>query len=109
MISLPVVATHTRRGCRQHHNKMTLVCEIYILIGLTYIYLSNFSKHVNIPSISINAICNRGKIENKKMFRCSLSLSTGQVSTLHNGCKKGIDQQILNRKSFSRRITHPQS
>jgi len=68
MISLPGGATHTRRGCRQHHNKMTLVREIYILIGLTYIYLANISNHVNIPSISINAICNRGKIENQKFF-----------------------------------------
>jgi len=28
----------------------------------------------------------------------------------HNdGCKQGIDQQIFNRKSISRKITHPQS
>jgi len=32
-----------------------------------------------------------------------------QVSTPHNGCKQGIDQQIVNRKSISCEITHPQS
>jgi len=29
---------------------------------------------------------------------------------MHNdGCKQGIDEQIFNRKSISREITHPQS
>jgi len=32
-----------------------------------------------------------------------------QVSTLHDGGKQGIGQQIFNRKSISRKITHPQS
>jgi len=32
-----------------------------------------------------------------------------QVCTLHDGCKQGIYQQIFNRKSISRKITHPQS
>jgi len=32
-----------------------------------------------------------------------------QVSTFHDGCKQGIDQQIFNRKSISRKITHLQS
>jgi len=27
----------------------------------------------------------------------------------HDGCKQGIDQQIFDRKSISRKITHPQS
>jgi len=31
-----------------------------------------------------------------------------QVCTFHDGCKQGIDQQIFNRKSLSRKITHPQ-
>jgi len=34
---------------------------------------------------------------------------SGQVCTFHDGCKQGIDQQIFNRKSISRKITHPQS
>ena len=34
---------------------------------------------------------------------------TFQVCTFHDGCKRGIDQQIFNRKSISRKITHPQS
>ena len=29
--------------------------------------------------------------------------------TFHDGCKQGINQQIFNRKSISRKITHPQS
>jgi len=29
----------------------------------------------------------------------------GQVSTFDDGCKQGIDQQIFNRKSISRKIT----
>jgi len=29
--------------------------------------------------------------------------------TFHNGRKQGIDQQIFNRKSISRKITYPQS
>jgi len=32
-----------------------------------------------------------------------------QVCTFHDGCKQGIDRQIFNRKSISRKITHPQS
>jgi len=32
-----------------------------------------------------------------------------QVRTFRDGCKQGIDQQIFNRKSISRKITHPQS
>jgi len=32
-----------------------------------------------------------------------------QVCAFHDGCKQGIDQQIFNRKSISRKITHPQS
>ena len=32
-----------------------------------------------------------------------------QVCTFHDGCKQGIDQQIFNRKSISRKTTHPQS
>jgi len=32
-----------------------------------------------------------------------------QVSTLHDGCKQGIDQQIFKRKWISHKITHPQS
>ena len=30
-----------------------------------------------------------------------------QVCTFHDGCKQGIDRQIFNRKSISRKITHP--
>jgi len=33
----------------------------------------------------------------------------GQVCTFHDGCMQGIDQQIFNRKSISREITHSQS
>jgi len=32
-----------------------------------------------------------------------------QVCTFYDGCKQGIDQLIFNRKSISRKITHPQS
>ena len=32
-----------------------------------------------------------------------------RVCTFHDGGKQGIDQQIFNRKSISRKITHPQS
>jgi len=37
------------------------------------------------------------------------SLRLIQVCTFHDGWKQGIDQQIINRKSISRNITHPQS
>ena len=36
-------------------------------------------------------------------------ISAIKASTLHDGCKQGIDQRIFNRKSISRKITHPQS
>ena len=39
----------------------------------------------------------------------ALTLFKAQVCTFHDGCKQGIDQQIFNRKSISRKITHPQS
>jgi len=32
-----------------------------------------------------------------------------QVCTFYDGCKQGIDLQIFNRKSISRKITNPQS
>jgi len=32
-----------------------------------------------------------------------------EMCTFHDGCKQGIDQQIFNRISISRKITHPQS
>jgi len=35
---------------------------------------------------------------------CSITLRK-QVCTFHDGCKQGIDQQIFNRKSISRKIT----
>jgi len=31
------------------------------------------------------------------------------VCTFHDGCKQEIDQQIFDRKSMSRKITHPHS
>jgi len=34
---------------------------------------------------------------------------THQVCIFRDGCKQGIDQQMFNRKSISRKITHPQS
>ena len=40
---------------------------------------------------------------------CHLLSSFCDVCTFHDGCKQGIDQQIFNRKSISRKITHPQS
>ena len=36
-------------------------------------------------------------------------LTMKSLCTFHDGCKQGIDQQIFNRKSISRKITHPQS
>jgi len=36
-------------------------------------------------------------------------ISIIQVCTFYDGCKQEIDQQIFNRKSISRKITHPQS
>ena len=38
-----------------------------------------------------------------------LDVTHSQVCTFHDGCKQGIDQQIFNWKSISRKITHPQS
>jgi len=38
-----------------------------------------------------------------------LHKAINQVCTFHDGCKQGIDQQNFNRKSISRKITHPQS
>ena len=41
--------------------------------------------------------------------RIKINTKINQVCTFHDGCKQGIDQQIFNRKSISRKITHPQS
>ena len=38
-----------------------------------------------------------------------MSCEVLKLCTFHDGCKQGIDQQIFNRKSISRKITHPQS
>ena len=45
----------------------------------------------------------------KNTNNLQITTHTVQVCTFHDGCKQGIDQQILNRKSISRKITHPQS
>ena len=44
-------------------------------------------------------------------FACSYlsDMYVVQVCTFNDGCKQGIDQQNFNRKSISRKITHPQS
>jgi len=44
-----------------------------------------------------------------KISPCITYPTSNQVYTFHNGCKQGIDQQIFNRKSISRKITHRQS
>jgi len=38
-----------------------------------------------------------------------LSDMSEELCTFHDGYKQGIDQQIFNRKSISRKIMHPQS
>jgi len=43
-----------------------------------------------------------------KMAYVAILICVIQVCTLHDGCKQGIDQQSFNRKSISRKITHPQ-
>ena len=46
----------------------------------------------------------------KQVSVAVMNCQTGaNVGTFHDGCKQGIDQQIFNRKSISRKITHPQS
>jgi len=47
-------------------------------------------------------------LKNKEAI-CTLLVSTIQISTLNDGCKQEIDQQLFNRKSISRKITDPQS
>jgi len=49
-----------------------------------------------------------GGVRASQIISRSLSLCF-QVCTFHDGCKQGIDQQFFNRKSISRKITHPQS
>ena len=59
------------------------------------------------------SVCFRGisRLPSAFVFlRCfKLAHISIQVCTFHDGCKQGIDQQIFNRKSISRKITHPQS
>ena len=43
------------------------------------------------------------------MIQLNLRHTLVEVCTFHDGCKQGIDQQIFNRKSISRKIMHPQS
>ena len=51
-----------------------------------------------------NQLCTRRV---NPVFSCLIY--TWEVCTIHDGCKQGIDQQNFNRKSISRKITHPQS
>jgi len=43
------------------------------------------------------------------MIQTCTYLYSSTVCIFHDECKQGIDQQIFNRKSISRKITHPQS
>ena len=54
-----------------------------------YSYIDLYTHHWNIPQTLIV----------KLLF---------SVCTFHDGCKQGINQQIFNRKSISRKITYPQ-
>ena len=50
---------------------------------------------------------NQSKV--RKPFLVENLIAKCQVCTFHDGFKQGIDQQIFNRKSISRKITHPNS
>ena len=62
---------------------------------------ANFRKKISFES-RIPRKVRLGKV--RLTSPCSSSLCT-----FHDGCKQGIDQQVFNRKSISRKITHPKS
>ena len=73
----------------------------------TYGYLI---KKVTLKSASVS-VCFRGisRLPSAFVLRwLKLAHISIQVCTFHDGCKQWIDQQIFNRKSILRKITHPQ-
>jgi len=52
--------------------------------------------------------CDHTSLPMLSILFATLATDTVGVCTFHDGCKQGIDQQIFNRKSISRKITHPQ-
>jgi len=72
----------------------------------------NMGPVVTLKSTSVS-VCFRGisRLPSAFVFLWWLKLEhiSIQVCTFHDGCKQGINQQIFNRKSISRKIMHPQS
>jgi len=89
---------------------------VFVFHAIALQFLSWITKKTNIytslKSTSVS-VCFRGisRLPSAFVFLRWFKLAhiSIQVCTFHDGCKQGIDQQIFNRKSISRKITHPQS
>jgi len=92
--------------------KSTMGSFTFVQGGLTF---WNFTKILLIYTLKSTgvSVCFRGnsRLPSALVFLRWFKLAhiSIQVCTFHDGCKQGIDQQIFNRKSISRKITHPQS
>jgi len=76
-----------------------MVWFIYFIVkfaGLRHLLIPKFSQKLKWRSA-------KSRIEKRALWDYL------SACTFHDGCKQGIDQQIFNRKSISRKITHPQS
>jgi len=97
MENLPVVTTASFQPSR---------------VLLPQMILEENEKESTLKSTSVS-VCFRGisRLPSAFVFLWWFKLAHNsiQVCTSHDGCKQGIDQQIFNRKSISRKITHPQS
>ena len=82
------------------------------IVGTAYAIIRQFVCLNYIENTSVS-VCFRGisRLPSALVFLRWFKLAhiSIQVCTFHDGCKQRIDQQIFNRKSISRKITHPLS
>ena len=93
------------------------MCVVKTITNITFLFASKACKtkfliRSTLKSTSVS-ICFRGisRLPSAFVFLGWFKLAhiSIQVCTFHDGCKQGIDQQIFDRKSIPRKITHPQS
>ena len=99
-------------ACRTLSNVLWMVIK-RVVNGCGVSYFLRWWVETTLTSTSVSVCFRRGisRLGSASIFLRWFKLARIciQVCTLHSGCKQRIDQQIFNRKSISRKITHPQS
>jgi len=89
--------------CRTNASCNGIVCGHSLFIGQSGCRVYSFHHEIVCESDKLCiylAVCEQNC--NRSRSKCNLVIL---VCTFHDGCKQGIDRQIFNRKSISRKIT----